>query len=171
MTELTFAFLKYGFLLVLWVFAWLAVRSLRKDIQSFSPTTSRARRKRAKAANRNAARAQRSSARAQASNATSQDEGPTLLVVIDGPTAGVSIPLSHQAITLGRAASNTMVLEDEFVSSHHARIFQDPQSGTWVIEDLGSTNGTVVDGQRIDEPVTLPAGVPVRIGATTFELR
>lgn len=111
MTELTFAFLKYGFLLVLWVFAWLAVRSLRKDIQSFSPTTSRARRKRAKAANRNAARAQRSSARAQASNATSQDEGPTLLVVIDGPTAGVSIPLSHQAITLGRAASNTMVLK------------------------------------------------------------
>ncbi|MFT8356517.1 FHA domain-containing protein [Bifidobacterium aquikefiri] len=171
MTELTFAFLKYGFLIVLWVFAWLAVRSLRQDIQSFSPTTSRARRKRARAANRSTARAQRSTTQPKASNTPAQDEDPTLLVVIDGPTAGVSIPLSHQAITLGRAASNTMVLEDEFVSSHHARIFQDPSSGTWIIEDLGSTNGTVVDGQRISEPVSLPARVPVRIGATTFELR
>lgn len=172
MTELTFAFLKYGFLIVLWVFAWLAVRSLRQDIQSFSPTTSRARRKRAKAATRSVARARRSTARTStSSNPSSHDDSPTLLVVIDGPTAGVSIPLSHQAITLGRAASNTMVLEDEFVSSHHARIFQDPASRSWIIEDLGSTNGTVVDGQRISEPVSLPARVPVRIGATTFELR
>lgn len=46
MTELTFALLKYGFLILLWIFIWLAVRSLRKDIETFSPRPSRARRRR-----------------------------------------------------------------------------------------------------------------------------
>ena len=41
MTELTFAILKYGFLILLWVFVWLAVRSLHKDIEAFSPQPSR----------------------------------------------------------------------------------------------------------------------------------
>ena len=74
-------------------------------------------------------------------------------------------------ITLGRAASNTVVLDDEFVSSHHARVYRDTRSGQWAIEDLNSTNGTVVNQQRISRPTILPARIPVRIGATTFELR
>jgi pSer/pThr/pTyr-binding forkhead associated (FHA) protein len=94
-----------------------------------------------------------------------------LLVVIDGPLAGVSVPLGRQAITLGRAASNTMVLDDEFVSSHHASVAPDPEQGRWIIHDLHSTNGTVVNDQRITEPTVLEPRVPVRIGATTFELR
>ena len=61
--------------------------------------------------------------------------------------------------------------DDEFVSSHHARVYRDPSSGQWAIEDLNSTNGTVVNQQRISQPTILPARVPVRIGATTFELR
>ena len=96
---------------------------------------------------------------------------PTLLIVIDGPLAGSSVPLTGETITLGRAPSNTVVLNDEFVSSHHARVYQDPASGSWAIEDLGSTNGTAVDQRRINEPTALVAGIPVRIGATTFELR
>ena len=101
----------------------------------------------------------------------SPQAGPTLLVVIDGPLAGSTTPLSGQPITMGRSASNTLVLDDEFVSGHHARVYQDPASGQWAIEDLGSTNGTIVSSQRITTPTILPAGVPVRIGATTFELR
>lgn len=50
MTELTFAILKYGFLILLWVFVWLAVRSLHKDIEAFSPQPSRARCRRDKRA-------------------------------------------------------------------------------------------------------------------------
>ena len=96
---------------------------------------------------------------------------PTLLVVIDGPLAGSSVPLTGNTITLGRAASNTVVLDDEFVSSHHARVYTDPATGQWAIEDLGSTNGTVVNQQRLDAPMILGSRVPVRIGATTFELR
>lgn len=174
MTELTFALLKYGFLILLWVFIWLAVRSLRKDIETFSPRPSRARRRREREAHKTqteppqAPRPHRGSHAGAASTAPAQ---PTLLVIIDGPLAGSSVPLSDADITLGRAASNTVVLDDEFVSSRHARVYRDIRSGQWAIEDLNSTNGTVVNQQRINRPTILPARIPVRIGATTFELR
>ena len=50
-------------------------------------------------------------------------------------------------------------------------VYTDPATGRWAIEDLGSTNGTVVNHQRLNAPMILGARVPVRIGATTFELR
>ena len=128
LTELTFAILKYGFLILLWIFVACTVRSLYKDIETFSPRKSRAHRRKERRATGN-------------------------------------------TITLGRAASNTVVLDDEFVSSHHARVYTDPATGQWAIEDLGSTNGTVVNQQRLDAPMILGSRVPVRIGATTFELR
>ena len=186
MTELTFALLKYGFLVLLWVFVWLAVRSLHRDITAFAPTSSRARRRRERAAKR-AAQApvpqaepapQPAAPRTAGSGANHTgpaeqpgQNSPALLVVIDGPLAGATVPLSGSAITIGRAASNTVVLNDEFVSGHHARVYIDPSSRQWAIEDLGSMNGTVVAGQRITSPTVLPARVPVRIGATTLELR
>ncbi|MCH4209692.1 FHA domain-containing protein FhaB/FipA [Bifidobacterium sp.] len=193
-TELTFAILKYGFLILLWVFVWLTVRSLHRDIETLSPRKSRAHRRAEKRA-RKAATAPVSPAlgtvgrprttqmpvieqtNRQANTPISAHadgapaDGPTLLVVIDGPLAGSSVPLSNETITLGRSATNTVVMNDEFVSSHHARVYRDPASSDWVIEDLGSTNGTAVNQRRISEPTLLPAGAPVRIGATTFELR
>lgn len=174
MTELTFALLKYGFLILLWVFIWLAVRSLHKDIETFSPRPSRSRRRREREMHKEKAEApQAPVSRATSSSApvASGNVNPTLLVIIDGSLAGSSVPLTGAEIGLGRAASNTVVLDDEFVSSHHARVYRDPSSGQWAIEDLNSTNGTVVNQQRISQPTILPARVPVRIGATTFELR
>jgi len=177
MTELTFALLKYGFLILLWVFAWLAVRSLRKDIESFSPRPPRSRQRRKRRAHQaSGAHAANAVAEPQQPSVsvprqTAQDGSPTLLVIIDGPLAGSSIPLTGDAITMGRSASNTVVLDDEFVSSHHARVYRDPASGQWAIEDLGSTNGTIVNDQRLVVPTILPPRMPVRIGATTFELR
>ncbi|KFJ00689.1 FHA domain containing protein [Bifidobacterium porcinum] len=172
-TELTFAILKYGYLILLWVFLWLVVRSLRRDIETFSPHKSMSRRRRdrkARKASKSPTPAAPSAGRSSAPTPR-QSAQPTLLVVIDGPLAGSSVPLGNAPITLGRAASNTVVLDDEFVSSHHARVYLDPTAGSWVIEDLGSTNGTVVNQRRISAPMVLPARVPVRIGATTFELR
>lgn len=165
-TELTFAILKYGFLILLWVFVWLAVRSLRKDIETFSPRKSRAHRKQERRARKPAP-----APTVMPSAPRQHVDAPSLLVVIDGPLAGTSVPLGTNPITLGRAAMNTVVLDDEFVSSHHARVYADPSTMQWAIEDLGSTNGTVVNQQRITAPTVLPAKVPVRIGATTFELR
>lgn len=181
-TELTFAILKYAFLILMWVFVWLVVRSLNRDVNAISPRKSRKRRRKDKQAQKAvnapapAARPLRSSAnnanafrRHAAPNPNASE--PTLLVIIDGPLAGTSISLADAPITLGRAASNTVVLNDEFVSSHHARVYHDPTSNAWAIEDLHSTNGTVVNQQRISAPTILAARVPVRIGATTFELR
>lgn len=184
-TELTFAILKYGFLILLWVFAFFAVRSLHKDVEALSPRPSRARRRKERQAHKAVAETpvaapapippqpQHPSAPSAPNTPSESSSGaaPTLLVVIDGPLAGASVPLTGESITLGRAASNTVVLDDEFVSSHHARVYQDPASGQWAIEDLGSTNGTSLDQRRLTTPTVLPARVPVRIGATTFELR
>ena len=142
MTELTFALLKYGFLILLWVFIWLAVRSLHKDIETFSPRPSRSRRRREREMHKEKAEApQAPVSRATSSSApvASGNVSPTLLVIIDGPLAGSSVPLTGAEIGLGRAASNTVVLDDEFVSSHHARVYRDPSSGQWAIEDLNST--------------------------------
>jgi pSer/pThr/pTyr-binding forkhead associated (FHA) protein len=172
-TELTFAILKYGFLALLWVFVWLSVRSLKSDVETLSPRKSRAHRKSARRAKKTVeAQPARAVTNVTASaGSTGRSGNPTLLTIIDGPLAGSSVPLSNGTITLGRSSTNTVVLDDEFVSSHHARVYLDQLSNSWAIEDLGSTNGTIVNHSRITKPVTLPVGMPVRIGATTFELR
>ena len=171
MTELTFALLKYGFLVLLWVFVGMAVRSLHRDVSALSPRPGRSHRLSAPLASEPSERERTPIEPHDTNQLPAQRPVPTLLVVIDGPLAGSSVPLNAREITLGRAASNTVVLDDEFVSTHHARVIQDPASGQWAIEDLNSTNGTVVGGRRISEPTILPARIPVRIGATTFELR
>lgn len=177
LTELTFAILKYGFLVLLWIFVACTVRSLYRDIETLSPRKSRAHRRKERAA-RKAVESPAPVAAAAPSASAATNAKPTLLVIIDGPLAGSSVPLAGSSvplagntITLGRSASNTVVLDDEFVSSHHARVYTDPATGRWAIEDLGSTNGTVVNHQRLNAPMILGARVPVRIGATTFELR
>lgn len=165
-TELTFAILKYSFLALLWVFVWLAIRSLRLDIEVFSPrkkTTSK------KSWRRKAASVPQK--QPQATTVSQQQEQPTLLVIIDGPLAGSSFPLSSDGVSLGRAPSNTVVLNDEFVSSNHARVYFDAHLHNWILEDLGSTNGTMLGHNRVTTPVVLMPRKPVRIGATMFELR
>ncbi|BAR07459.1 FHA domain-containing protein [Scardovia inopinata] len=171
-TDLTFAVMKYGFLALLWFFVFLAVRSLRKDVSQMSPVP----RKRSKKAESDQHFARSTAAPASPAPLRGAESGrqqgrASVLTIIDGPLSGTTYTLGSQSITLGRASDNVVVLNDEFVSSHHARVYVDPTTGTWAIEDLGSTNGTVVDGQRLSHSVPLPAGVPVRIGGTSFELR
>jgi hypothetical protein len=69
----------------------------------------------------------------------------------------------------GRANDATLVLNDDYASTYHARIF--PQDGQWLVEDLGSTNGTYLDRQKVARPTPVPVGVPIRIGKTVLELR
>jgi len=86
-----------------------------------------------------------------------------------GALKGTSLDLAQQQITLGRANDATLVLNDDYASSRHARIF--PQDGQWIVEDLGSTNGTYLDRQKVTRPMPVPVGVPIRIGKTVLELR
>jgi pSer/pThr/pTyr-binding forkhead associated (FHA) protein len=91
------------------------------------------------------------------------------LLVTAGNLAGTTIELADQQITVGRAADATLVLTDDYASTRHARLY--PQNGEWIVEDLGSTNGTYLDRQKVTQPTPIPIGMPVRIGKTVLELR
>jgi pSer/pThr/pTyr-binding forkhead associated (FHA) protein len=98
-----------------------------------------------------------------------KSSGPRRLVVTEGALAGTTVPLSGAPITIGRADDSTVVLTDDYVSTRHARLT--PQGDDWVLEDLGSTNGTFLGRQRISSPVRVPPGAPIRVGKTVLELR
>jgi pSer/pThr/pTyr-binding forkhead associated (FHA) protein len=91
------------------------------------------------------------------------------LVVVDGDLAGTTITLTDDPITIGRADDSTIVLTDDYVSTRHARLV--PAEGSWLVEDLGSTNGTYLDRQRVTSPTPVPVGTPIRVGKTVMELR
>ena len=95
---------------------------------------------------------------------------PRKLVITEGVLSGTSVPLSDQPVSIGRAPDSTIVLDDDYVSHRHARIAPDAR-GRWSVEDLGSTNGTYLDRQRVSGPVLAGLGVPIRIGKTVLELR
>jgi pSer/pThr/pTyr-binding forkhead associated (FHA) protein len=94
---------------------------------------------------------------------------PSTLVVTQGALTGTSVRLGDTPVTLGRAQDSTIVLDDDYVSSRHARIF--PRDGQWLVEDMGSTNGTYLERQKVSGPTPVKIGVPIRIGKTTVELR
>ena len=110
-------------------------------------------------------------AAAPASGGGRQRRGaPTKLVVSEGTLTGTTVALQGQTITLGRAHDCTIVLDDDYASSRHARIYPD-RDGQWIVEDLGSTNGTYLDRTRLTTPTPIPLGAPIRIGKTVIELR
>lgn len=93
---------------------------------------------------------------------------PKYLAITSGALAGSMLPLTSLPITIGRAPSNTLVIEDDYASSHHARLY--PTAEGWVVEDLNSTNGTLVNGAPLTGAVLLPVGVPVSIGHSQVKL-
>lgn len=83
-------------------------------------------------------------------------------VMRSGPTPGVVFPLEGEQLTIGRDSSNGVAINDAEVSRKHSRLTF--QGGKYVIDDLGSTNGTFVNGQRLAGPVVLKAGDVVSLG-------
>jgi len=83
-------------------------------------------------------------------------------VMRSGPTPGVIYPLEGDQLTIGRDASNGVAINDAEVSRKHSRLSF--QGGKYVLEDLGSTNGTFVNGQRLAGPVVLKPGDVVSLG-------
>ncbi len=83
-------------------------------------------------------------------------------VMRSGPTPGVVFPLEGEQLTIGRDSTNGVAINDAEVSRKHSRLMF--QGGKYVIDDLGSTNGTFVNGQRLAGPVVLKAGDVVSLG-------
>src|SRR5699024_809701 len=94
---------------------------------------------------------------------------PGTIAVTDAPLAGTSLMLSVAPVTFGRAPDTTIVIDDDFAASHHARIAAQP--GAWILEALGSPNGTIVARSPIAGPVQLRIGTRITIGHTTLETR
>jgi hypothetical protein len=89
------------------------------------------------------------------------------LVVLKSPALeeGTAFELNSSALTIGRGGQNDVPLEDdEFASARHAR-FEPRRDGVWV-QDRGSTNGTFVNGARLERPRRLTPGDVVRVGET-----
>jgi pSer/pThr/pTyr-binding forkhead associated (FHA) protein len=92
---------------------------------------------------------------------------PSKITFISGPKVGVIVPLTRQDIILGRSDNATIVLDDKFVSSKHARIF--PQNDMWYMEDLDATNGTYIDGERLIGIREVYIDTEVKIGSTIIK--
>jgi pSer/pThr/pTyr-binding forkhead associated (FHA) protein len=161
MNALTLTLIRIAFLAVLWLFVIAAVGVVRTDLFGTSSVPSR----------RQARKQRQPRARPPqpAKPARGGRSAPHQLLVTAGALAGTSMGLDDQQITIGRANDATLVLNDDYASTRHARLF--PQDGQWIVEDLGSTNGTYLDRQKVTQPTPVPVGVPIRIGKTVLELR
>ncbi len=90
------------------------------------------------------------------------------LVLKSGANAGLVFSLEGEEITIGRETSNAVVINDPEVSRKHVRMYM--QGDRYVIEDLGSTNGTSVSGQRLVSPYLLQPGEIITLGENTHLL-
>ena len=156
-SDLAFNVFRLGYLLLLWLMVVGAVAVLKRDIFGTVVTPRGKGRKRADQRRKQSRRSR-----------TAAQNTPQSLLVTGGPLVGMILPLGNSPITIGRSLSSSLVLEDEYASSRHARL--SPGEDAWWIEDLGSRNGTFVDDERLSEPRPLTTGTIVRIGQTTLEL-
>lgn len=158
MSDFTLTLLRLGYLALLWLLVLSVVAVLRRDLFGTRVT------RRAPIPAGPAAQARsRRDVEAQAPAL------PRTLVVTEGSLKGTTITLGQAPILIGRAPECTLVLEDDYASGRHARLSL--QQGTWMVEDLGSTNGTFLGRTRVQDPVPIAPGAPVRIGRTVLELR
>jgi hypothetical protein len=155
MSEIALTIIKVAFLALLWLFILSAVSVIRSDLfgktvrasdqpqelETPPPPPRRAKRQRGE---------------------------PHVLTITQGSQAGLSADLAGGVIMIGRGADCQLILDDDYVSTRHARVVSSP-NGIY-IEDLGSTNGSYVNGQRITAPTTITLADTVRIGKTMMRL-
>jgi pSer/pThr/pTyr-binding forkhead associated (FHA) protein len=170
-SELTLLLLRVAFLAIMWGFIFAIVYALRSDLfgekvrrmpvqssaQAAAPTAQAA-----------PAAAQPARPAAPAPSAGSSLDA-TRLVIVSGSKEGLEISLPEEQLTIGRSSESGLVIRDDYTSTHHARLLR--WADNWVVQDLDSTNGTFLAGQRVSVPTPIPLNTPIKIGTTSFELR
>ncbi len=167
MGELTLLVLRIAFLGILWAFVFAIVYALRSDLFG-----QKARKMPAQAAAQAAAVAPAAAAAVSRPAAAAQGSPGAIakrLVITSGAKEGLELDLPSEVLTIGRSGESGLVIRDDYTSTHHARLLLWKEG--WVIQDLDSTNGTYLAGQRVTTPVLVPLNTPVKIGTTSFELR
>ncbi|MEZ0577570.1 FHA domain-containing protein [Nocardioides sp. MH1] len=154
MSELTLFLVRIAYLAILWIFVLSAISVIRSDMFGARlPSTGTA--PAPKPVKQKAPPKRRGS--------------PTHVAVIQGSNTGITATLGDAPILIGRGTDAAIRLDDDYVSTRHARIAA--SGDQWYVEDLGSTNGTYLGSQRITQPTTIGLGAQVRIGKTILELR
>ncbi len=158
MSEIAITLIKVLFLGLLWVFILSAVSVIRTDLFGKPVTPA------------NQPPAQPLEQAPPPPRRTKRIKGtPRLLVITSGSQAGTSANLNGGLVMIGRGADCQLLLDDDYVSTRHARVVP-AEHGGFYVEDLGSTNGTYVNGQRITAPTTITMQDSVRIGKTVLKL-
>jgi hypothetical protein len=145
--------LKVVFLALLYFFVYRAIRSAYVDLRGARPRQSA------------------STPRKRAPDPASGRVGrpPRSLMILDERGTKLGTHALNGQLQIGRADACQIQLADTYASQFHARVFD--RDGVWLVEDLGSTNGTYVNQRRITAPVEVRAGDRIRVGKTTLELR
>jgi len=160
MSELTLFLIRLAYLAILWIFVLSAISVIRSDMFGARvPAAARADRDRSRPAK----------TRTKTRPAPRRRGSPTHVLVVEGANAGERAELSQAPILVGRGTDAAIRLDDDYVSTRHARIAA--SGDDWFVEDLGSTNGTYIGSVRLTQPTTLTLGTQVRIGKTILELR
>jgi len=170
MSELTLLLLRIGFLVLMWFFVFAVVYSLRADL--FGVRVRKLPQGQAAAASAPAAKpapAKPAAAPKGKPGGPATTSTVSKLVITSGPKAGLEVPLGSEPMSIGRSSESGLVIRDDYTSSHHARLML--WGDAWMLQDLDSTNGTFLNGERVGAPVSVSIGAPIKVGATTFELR
>ncbi|MBZ5738218.1 FHA domain-containing protein FhaB/FipA [Nocardioides mangrovi] len=157
MSELTLFLIRIAYLAILWIFVLSAISVIRSDM--FGARVPEAAR-----GGRGAGKAPK-----PPKQPSKRRGAPTHVIVTEGSNVGERADLAQGTILIGRGSDAQIRLDDDYVSTRHARIAA--SGDQWFVEDLGSTNGTYVGSVRISQPTTITLGTQVRIGKTILELR
>ncbi len=172
MSELTVTLIRFGLLALLWVFVFSIVGVLRTDLYGTRVSRRRARikdKKRPETISAPSAAAASGVSPASTTKKRKTRNEPGTVAVLEGSLAGTRLPLTPSGILIGRNPECTLVLDDDYASGRHARITL--TNNGWVVEDLGSTNGTFLADVRLTSTQPLALGSRIRIGRTLLEIQ
>lgn len=155
MSPFVLSLLKYSLLVLLYLFVFRAIRSVALDV----------------AGRKRGATTQMRIPEGSGTATASRGGGPPRQVVVhDAESGGKAMTLKLSgAMDVGRGDGCAIRLQDTYVSQVHARLYG--RDGAWYVEDLGSTNGTLLNDRRVLAAVEVHDGDIVRLGKTTLELR
>jgi FHA domain len=153
-TPFVLSVLKYAFLVLLYFFVYRALRT----VVTLDLSGGRKARKQRK---------QQDVRPVRSSNGRSRV--PTSVMVRDADGRKLGTYKLSEPLEIGRSDHSQIRLDDTYVSSSHARLF--PRNGSWFVEDLGSTNGTYLNQQRVQSSSEVHPGDTLKVGKTVLELR
>ena len=154
-TPFALSALKYALFALLVLFVWRATRWVVRGLSVETAPRRRTRRTR--------------SERETAEGEPALPPGPRSVIVRAPDGAKPHSVAISASMVVGRGTECELRIQDTYASTQHARIFG--KNGAWYVEDLGSTNGTFVNEQKLAAPAMVQAGDKIRVGTTVLELR